>query len=427
VDTGGTVAGTGGGVAGTGGGVAGTGGVQTSIDADSEVKGSSEPIGMAVYADDGVESTTGGCDGEVVTVSSRDALAEYAGSAEPYYIIVEGTLSGGTVEVNSNTTIIGAGSGAVLDGIQLNVSDAQNIIIRNLEISGATDAIATRGSHHIWIDHLDVHDCSDGLIDITNEADYHTVSWTWFHSHNKTMLINSGTNKPEDADDMNVTLHHNWWDGVTRRNPRAAYGDIHVFNCMYNNNDAFCIGVHSQCMLLSEHNYFQDTTDPIRQNYEEDPAHIDHGVAKDVGSIFIDTSGTMDNEDDLMTVDFREQYYMYDFALDAAEDVPNFVQTHAGPGPEYSTLGPIPVPGQGAIGVSTNPTLRWTKGHNASGAVTGYNVYFGTSVPPASVGTTTDQTFSPGALNPGTVYYWRVDQITDSAVVPGNTWSFRTQ
>ena len=400
----------------------------TSVE-DTEVKGCAEPIGMAVVSDDGVESTTGGGDGEVVTARSHGELAEYAGSTEPLYIIVEGELSGGDVEVNSNKTIIGAGSGATLRGIQLNMAGEQggvqkeNIIIRNLTISGATDGIATRQTHHVWIDHLDVSSCGDGLIDITKEADYHTVSWTRFRDHNKTMLINSGTNKEEDADDMNVTLHHNWWDGATRRNPRAAYGDIHIFNCMYNNNDAFCIGIHSRCMVLSEHNYFQNTNDPIRQCYQEDPSHPDHGFAKDVGSIFDNTTGAIDNEDELMTVNFEEQYYLYRFALDAAADVPAFVQAHAGPGPEYSQLGPLPVPGNGAVSVSTSPTLRWTRGHTA----TGYQVSFGATNPPPLVGPTTEQTFTPGTLNPRTVYYWRVDQETPEGVKAGNLWRFRTQ
>lgn len=121
---------------------------------------------------------------------------------------------------------MGSGSGATLTGLELNMSGVSNIIIRNLTISGARDAIATRETHHVWIDHVDVSGCDDGLIDITNESDFHTVSWTRFSNHDKTMLINSGTSQPEDAGKLNTTLHHNWWDGTNQRNPRVGYGKV---------------------------------------------------------------------------------------------------------------------------------------------------------------------------------------------------------
>lgn len=389
----------------------------------TEVKGSTEPIGMAVFPDDGVETTTGGGDGEVVTATSAAELAQFATSTDPLYIIVKGSISGGgEIKVESNKTIIGADSGATLTGVQFSVNGKQNIIFRNLTMSKATDAIATRGSHHVWIDHLDVSACGDGLIDITKESDYHTVSWTRFSKHHKTMLLNSGTSQPADDDDLNTTVHHNWFDGSDTRNPRAAYGDIHVFNNMYNDN-GYGIGLHSRCMVLSEHNHFLNVTDPIKQMYRPDPTDIHHGFAKDVGSIFENIKGAKDNEDALMTVNFREQYYMYDFALDSAKDVQAFVKAHVGPGPEYSTLGPLPIPGNGTIKVATNKTLRWTRGHSA----TSYQVSFGTTNPPPVVTTTAEQTYAPGELSSATVYYWQVDQVTPTGTKPGNVWRFRTQ
>jgi hypothetical protein len=87
-------------------------------------------------------------------------------------------------------------------------------------------------------------------------------------------------------------------------------------------------------------------------------------------------------------------------------------------------LGPLPVPGNGAVNVSINPVLRWTSG---SAKVKGHKVAFGENNPPSMVIEASEQKFDPGTLKGQTVYYWRVDQITDSGVVEGDVWRFRTE
>ncbi|MGD9215087.1 MAG: hypothetical protein PVJ84_09750, partial [Desulfobacteraceae bacterium] len=90
------------------------------------------PMGWAVVPGDGVETTTGGAGGEVVTATSASELSSYASDATPRIIMVQGTLSGSTINVGNNKTIIGVGSDATLDGCQLNMNGNENIIIRNL-------------------------------------------------------------------------------------------------------------------------------------------------------------------------------------------------------------------------------------------------------------------------------------------------------
>ena len=72
--------------------------------------------------------------------------------------------------------------------------------------NSAYDSISIRNATHVWIDHnrfadLRVRDATqpaffgrryqvhDGLVDITNESDYVTVSWNQFADHDKAMLI----------------------------------------------------------------------------------------------------------------------------------------------------------------------------------------------------------------------------------------------
>jgi pectate lyase/predicted neuraminidase/lysophospholipase L1-like esterase len=380
------------------------------------------PMGWAVVPGKGLLTTTGGAGGEVVTATSRGELENYASDSTPRIILVQGTISGGKIDIGNNKTIIGVGSDATLRDCQLNLHDGSyNNIVRNLTIhDNGTDGISVASkTHHIWIDHCDVSNCGDGLIDMKHQSDNLLITWNRFSNHHKTMLINSGTGKPADIGTLNTTLHHNWWDGSDTRNPRCGYGKIHVFNNLYNNND-YCIGLHSGTLVYVEKNYFVDTNDCIHQMYQDDPDHVDHGFAEASDNVTINTSGDWDVEGISFPVD---DYYMYNFMLDAANDVQSIVQAGAGPSSAHETIGLMPIPGQGAVGVD-NATLQWLTGTESPSS---YIVYFGTTTNPPQVATTTSETYDAGSLVEGEIYYWCVDQVTSGGTIPGKLWTFRAK
>ena len=77
--------------------------------------------------------------------------------------------------------------------------------------------------------------------------------------------------------------------------------------------------------------------------------------------------------------------------------------------------------------MSISAGLDWRPGRDA----TSQQVYFGTDKAAVANGTAPVQTvtnhgFVPGALNFGTTYYWKVDEI-GTATYPGDVWSFTTQ
>ncbi|MEO2006494.1 MAG: right-handed parallel beta-helix repeat-containing protein [Candidatus Poribacteria bacterium] len=377
------------------------------------------PIGWAVVDAMGVATTTGGGDGAVVVARTGDELADYAGKEEPLTILIEGQLTGPEkLRVASNKTLLGVGASASITGVELSLNDVSNVIIRNLTMSGARDAIALRGSHHVWVDHCDLSACDDGLLDITQASDYVTVSWTRFSDHHKTMLINSGTDHPDDVGTLNTTVHHCWFDGSDSRNPRVGYGKVHVFNCLYNGND-YGIGLHSQARVLAESNVFDGVDDPIQQMYREDPESPHHGFCEGIDNIFHNCTGQQAIEGISFPIN---DYYRYDFASDAADGVAKAIRAGAGPAASFGTLGPLPVPGNGAINVGVHPSPRWTRGSEAAS----YSVSFGETDPPKTTVETDGQTFDPGKLQPGTVYYWRVDQVTADGPVTGDVWRFQT-
>ncbi|RMG03096.1 MAG: hypothetical protein D6741_02760 [Planctomycetota bacterium] len=81
-----------------------------------------------------------------------------------------------------------------------------------------------------------------------------------------------------------------------------------------------------------------------------------------------------------------------------------------------------PVPPDGAIGVKPTADLMFLPGLAAGEHV----VYLGTSPESMAKRTVLSDTniFTPGHLNPGRTYYWRVDAVRDGETRPGPTWKF---
>ncbi len=244
------------------------------------------PIGFASVNAMGQNGTTGGAGGPTVTVTTTEQFLDYISRPGPYIIRVVGTITlprgttDGMHSVASDKSILGVGSNAALVGggllIGLPMDDAvtappanavHNIIIRNLSFSGASDdAINVQMfSHHIWIDHCDLSNGGDGLVDIKRGSDYVTVSWNRFHDHYKTSLLgHDDANGAQDAGRLRVTYHHNFFDRSDQRNPRVRFSALcHVYNNYYYDNS---YGVVSVCdaRLMLEGNYFYSVNNPGR-------------------------------------------------------------------------------------------------------------------------------------------------------------------
>jgi PelA/Pel-15E family pectate lyase len=81
------------------------------------------------------------------------------------------------------------------------------------------------------------------------------------------------------------------------------------------------------------------------------------------------------------------------------------------------------LPTDGAQKVTrVNARLSWAPVADA----TAYDIYLGTTDPPARHGRQTETTLLPGPLGSATTYYWRVDAVTPAGVRTGTTWSFFT-
>jgi len=276
----------------------------------AEAQYNSGPVGFAALNG----GTTGGSGGKEVTVSNYADLKKYAEEPETKYVIhVEGTIIGsgsiakgdydGSIKVASNKTLLGVGNTALLKGMGIMVSNAHNIILRNLKVTltgihipdslvekdipgiysakgdegraqilvNAGDCISIqKQSTNIWIDHCEVFnedpatqlniDLYDGLIDIKNTSSFITISWCYLHDHHKCHLVGSSD---KDEFDRKVTFHHNYYRNIDERLPSFRFGAAHIFNNYYENLRVGGINSRMGACLKIESNLFKDSKDPI--------------------------------------------------------------------------------------------------------------------------------------------------------------------
>ena len=251
---------------------AGTLGVVSQLGASAA---ESSPVGYA--------SLNGGTPGgasTTVTVTTAAALTSAISSSTSQTVKVSGLISiSGMLKVASNKTIIGVGSASGITGGGLTLSGVKNVIIRNLVFKNANDDSINveSGTTNVWIDHNDLSNGYDGLIDIKRGSDYVTVSWNHLHDHDKSMLLgHDDANSSQDTGHLRVTYVHNWFDGTNQRHPRVRFGNpVHVLNNYYNDIGSYGVGSAMGAGVYVERNYFENVANPtITTVAESDPGNI---------------------------------------------------------------------------------------------------------------------------------------------------------
>jgi pectate lyase len=298
---------------------------------------SAAPASVASVADGfasvnalGQNGTTGGAAGPTVTVTNATDLAYYAGRNTPYTILVSGTIAfDDMITVVANKSIIGVGSTATISGGGLQMGSTtrpgNNVIIRNIRFVDASDdsISVTNGAHHVWIDHNDLSNGYDGLLDIKRKSTFVTVSWNHFHHHSKSSLVGHSDSFTADIGFLKVTYHHNYFDGTEQRHPRVRFGDpVHVYNNYYRDNGLYGVASTEDAGVLVEANYFRNVTHPLYIGYDKSGP----GRAVERGNIY-DNSGAPQTAG---TVADPRAWYSY--TLDDPATLPTTVPAGVGVG-----------------------------------------------------------------------------------------------
>jgi pectate lyase len=233
------------------------------------------------------------------------------------------------INVASNKTLIGMDGGAKLVGANLELANVKNVIIRNLTIENvnpglveAGDAIGVNNASHVWIDHVSFNLISDGHVDIAGSRNV-TLSFNRFNGVNSAVCGNQHhyTNMVQDS---TVTLHHNFWDRTSGRNPKVSgpASRAHLYNNYWFNIPYFAINADASAQVRVEGNFFANAARP---HWNAGTGKIDASLAS---NRYTGISAT-DPERDTGAIVFGD-VSMYPYTIDKVDDVPTTLTNGAG-------------------------------------------------------------------------------------------------
>lgn len=297
--------------------------------------------------------TTGGSGGATVTVSTQAALQAAATQTGALTIQINGLLQmspfGTDLEVGSNKTLVGVGCGSGIVGGPVVLDGVSNVILQNLVLGGTyipgdpqgkccnLDALTVwHSTHHVWIDHCDFFHAEDGLCDITDQANYVTVSWCRFHDHRKSSLVGSRDSATSDSGYLKVTYHHNWFDHVVVSSPRLRFGMGHLFNNYYTNIGSYCAWDTMAGQMVVENNNFGVSAVNPYVIGTPTPAYPPQLSAS--GNLFDPTAS---GSTDTAGTPFNPATF-YSYSPDGAALVPTMALTGTGPCGNLATPTPTP-------------------------------------------------------------------------------------
>ncbi len=246
----------------------------------------------------------------------------------------------------------------------ISLSSCQNIIIRNITFKGpgaidvgGYDLISCTGAKNCWVDHCEFMDGMDGNFDITQKADFNTVSWCIFrytdrsYMHQNTNLI--GSSDSETTGKLNTTFAFNWWaPGCNQRMPMGRVGKIHMLNNYYSCSGAsLCMNPRKNSEFLVEGNYFASG---VKNCYKNNDATAvtwaDNNIIANTSVSKPSSFGTT------VTVP-------YSYTVATTNDVPDAVQNGAG-----ATL-PYGDSGSGSETEGSKGSILWAMSSNTNAEV----------------------------------------------------------
>ncbi|TYH33763.1 hypothetical protein ES332_D13G080900v1 [Gossypium tomentosum] len=162
--------------------------------------------------------------------------------------------AGITIQFARNVIIHGLHIHHIKPGNGSMIRDAENHI--GLRTASDGDGISLFGATNIWLDHLSVYDCFDGLINVIQGSTAVTISNCHFTNHIDVMLFGASDSYVAD-EKMQITVAFNHFGkGLVGRMPRCRLGFIYVVNNDYTHWFMYTIGGSSHPTIISQGNRY---------------------------------------------------------------------------------------------------------------------------------------------------------------------------
>ncbi|XP_009599825.1 probable pectate lyase P59 isoform X1 [Nicotiana tomentosiformis] len=290
---------------------------------------------------------TGGKDGEIyiVTDNSDDYAEPKPGTLryaviqkEPLWIIFERSM---TIRLHqelimqSDKTIDARGANVhIAKGAGITLQYIKNVIIHGLHIhdivegSGGMvrdavdhigirtvsdgDGISIFGASNIWIDHVSMRKCYDGIIDAVEGSTAITISNGHFTDHNEVMLFGASDSSSIDQV-MQITLAFNHFGKrLVQRMPRCRWGYIHVVNNDYTHWNMYAIGGSMHPTIITQGNRFIAPPDIFKKQVtkrEYNPEEVwKHWTWRSEGNLFMNGAYFIESGDPDWSKKHKELY-----------------------------------------------------------------------------------------------------------------------